>query len=410
MEKVIVFIRSFGLMRLDTYNIVKKLGYKIAIAADKDFNDKNNALGDYVIYTDTSNVDKLITDISNFGMSHKVEAVLTFLEQCIEQAATVAQILGCKGPSLESIKICRNKFLTRIKTIQKGIPTPGFFIAKSIEEIKEKVNVIKFPIIIKPLNFAGACAVIKVDCKEELDLKYQALLLRRENAAIKGSMADTTEEYWLVEEYIDGFEISVEAYAYQGQTVVVTIHDKILPVEAPDFIEGMSATPSPRITDELKGRIEQLTQEVFNSIGFRNGVAHVEYRISNNEPLLLEVNGRPGGGFVAESVFYSTGVQLNEVLIKICLGIDPSIHIENVKPTVLNELCPPEGKIVDIIGVNELKENKNLVIVEQRVKPGDIIKTSSMQLGILILAVGDNVEYLIELVKDLSCKVKFIVE
>lgn len=409
MDKVIVFVRPAGLMRLDTASFIKQSGYKIAIAADEGYIDSDN-VSDYIIYSEINNIDKLISDIAEFGTLHEIVGVLSFAEACIEQASAVAEALGLNGPSFGAIKVCRNKYLTRIMTKEKGVPSPNFFIAKSLDEIKCKIKGVKFPVIVKPLNLAGSCGVTRIDNISELNEKYDELILKRKNSSIKKVLDDTTEGYWIVEEYIEGFEISVESYTYNGYTEVITIHDKILPVEAPYFTEGMSATPSPRIKIDLEKKIKEITKNALKAVNFDNGVSHVEFRVTNDEPVLLEINGRPGGGLILESVYYSTGIKLNEALVKICLGIDPKESVKYRKPSVVSHISPPEGKILEIEGVNLLKNNKELSIFQQRVKAGDIIKTSSAQLGVVILATGNDIKYLIELIKNETSKINFIME
>ncbi len=44
-------------------------------------------------------------------------------------------------------------------------------------------------------------------------------------------------ELWLCEEYLDGYEISVECVVDKEHKEVVAIHDKMTPMDCPPFLE-----------------------------------------------------------------------------------------------------------------------------------------------------------------------------
>ncbi|MGB8453112.1 MAG: ATP-grasp domain-containing protein [Anaerocolumna sp.] len=411
MDKVIVFIKSIGITKLDVVKAVREKGYRIAIA-EKGY-DNSNKIADYLIDTEADNIDMLISDIAEFSLEHEVAAILSFTESGIEQAAAVTQVLGYPGPNYKSIKICRNKYLTRIEMKKNGLPTPGFFKAKSLGEIKDKISALKFPVIIKPLNFSGSCSVARVDEFKELEDKFKLISSQREDSPFKDFMGDNIHDYWLIEEYLEGFEISVECFTYKGETFVAAIHDKMCQVEAPYFLEEVFVTPSPRISTELSNVIIDLTKRVLKTIDFNFGLSHVEYRVTKEGPVLLEINGRQGGGMVAESVCYSVGVNLPKIMVEMSLGMTPDVKLEKPKPVVFQTLIVEEGTIKEAKGFEDAQKNEKLKIAEQWAKPGDIIKARQAEYGGFILATGneeDDVNKIINIVKDAASKIEFTIE
>lgn len=411
MDKVIVFIKSVGITKLDVVKMIREKGYKIAIA-ERGY-DNPNEIADYLIDTETNNIDMLISDIAEFCLEHEVAAILSFTESGIEQAAAVTQVLGYPGPNYKSVKICRNKYITRIVMKKNGLPTPGFFKAKSLGEIKDKIIALKFPVIIKPLNFSGSCSVARVDAFDELDDKFKLISSQREDSPFKDFMGDNIHDYWLIEEYLEGFEISVECFTYKGNTFVVAIHDKMCQVEAPYFLEEIFVTPSPRISAELSNVIIDLTKKVLKAIDYNFGLSHVEYRVTKEGPVLLEINGRQGGGMIAESVCYSVGVNLPQIMVEMSLGMIPDVKFEKPKPVVFQTLIVEEGTIKAVKGFEDVKKNEKLMIVEQWAKPGEIVKARQAEYGGFILATGnegEEVDKIMNIVKDAASQIKFIVE
>lgn len=391
------------------------MGYRIAIAVDYDDTTADGyvakKMADKIVRTDTQNPDVLLVDVLRFCNDHEVCAVLSFTEPCIEATAYVVDYLGLKGPSLQSIRCCRNKFLLREATKNLNLQSPKYFAACTVDEIKSQLveRQLNFPVILKPMDMAGACGVARIDSIEELDYAFSNIVERRKRSYLHDKYYSALHDYWLIEEYIEGFEVSAETYTFNGITTIVAIHDKVLPVEAPYFIEGIAATPSPRIAPSIAKNIEDATKKILKAINFSNGVTHTEFRITNEgAPVLLEVNGRVGGGLMFESALISTGVNLCEALIKICLGMAPPKMHGRIKCVVSHEICPPEGIIQEILGVQEIQKCEEIEICRQYVHPGDVIKTSAMQWGVLILASGNDYQHLINLIKDMTKKVKFI--
>lgn len=408
MSKVVVFIRSNAVGKLGTIETIRNLGYDIAIAEKNYINSDN--IANHVIDVDTNNIDELITSIAEFGREYEIAAITSFTEFGIEQAATLAQVLGYPGPNLKSVKISRNKYLTRIFMEKNQIPTPKFFKASSIHVIKEKCLNLQFPIIIKPLNFAGACAVVKVETIEELEQKFEELLSKRKDAPIKHFMNDTMSKDWLIEEYLEGFEVSVECFTYKGNVTPVVIHDKACSVEAPYFIEDFFVTPSKRINEELEKKIKEMTKKILTAIGFDLGLSHVEYRITKDGPVLLEINPRQGGILVPESVFYSTGINLPEIMVKMSLGIEPNVGLIEQIPVAFQTLTAEEGRIKKVKGFEKVREMKGLTLVEQWAKEGQLIEARQANYGGAILATGDSIETLTKRLKEAASYIEFEME
>lgn len=390
-NKYIIFIRGGGVGKLSVVDFVRENGYKIAIA---DLNYKNSTgWADEIINSDPNNQEQFISDVIEFCTRHDVAAILSFAEFGVELAAIITGILGFPGQNVNAVRACRNKYLTRVLTSRKGLPCPKFSKADSLGELKESFRKINAPSIIKPLNFAAASAVAKVNSEDEIEAVYKDLINKRAESPIIDYMLDTTKDSWLIEEYLNGFEISVESYTYEGKTQVIAIHDKLCEVEAPYFYEDILATPSPRISQDMADQIEKMTKDILEAVNYRMGLSHTEFRITPGGPVLVEVNARQGGTLNAESTFYSTGINLPQLLISMSLGVSPDINIQSRKPTVYKIIfAPSEGIIRSIDGFENAKQFKSIKIAEQWLKEGMPIKARQSDYVGSILGSGESME------------------
>ena len=76
--------------------------------------------------------------------------------------------MGLPGLNIKAAKIARNKFLTRVLLQENGIKQNKFICVNDLEKSRSIVeSEIGYPVIVKPLKFAGSCAVTKITSSEE---------------------------------------------------------------------------------------------------------------------------------------------------------------------------------------------------------------------------------------------------
>lgn len=399
-EKVIIFVQSGGGKSVKTIplQLAKEMGYKIAVV-EKNFKNEYG-LADYSISVDTNNMDLLITNVVDFSTKHKVAGILTFTEFAVEQTAVLAKILDLPGLSVKAAKVARNKFLTRVLLEKAGIKQNKFLCVSNLENSRVEIETeIGYPVIIKPLKFAGSCAVTKIDSAEEFMGFVKKVEEDRKKAPMNIWSEDSLPELWLCEEYLDGYEISVECIVNQEQKEIVAIHDKMAPMEHPPFLEEYFVTPSPRISAELEEEIKKMTRDILQCLDYDFGIAHVEFRITSEGPRLLEVNARMGGILVGKSVENSTGVDMFKSLIELAVGKKSPFTVTKHVPTAFGVVYANAGVIKSIEGIEEVKKMKGIKILEQWIKPGDTVIATEVGYGTVALAEAESSQKAYEIVE-----------
>lgn len=391
MKGIIAFIQSGGGANVKTIplNIAHQLGYQVAVF------DKNErdifGLADYYYSVDTDNIDLLLTQFGLFYKEHKVEAVLTFTEFAVEQTAIIANVYGLPGLNVGAAKICRNKLLTRLVLEKNNIPQNKYLCVNNLDDNIDYIeNNLTYPIVIKPLMFAGSCAVTRVNNRTELLKMIDDVKGERKRAPMNVWSKDNLPNLWMYEEYLDGYEISVEGITCQGKTEILAIHDKMTPMEGPVFLEEFFVTPSPRMDEELATEIKDLTCKILNTIGFDFGISHVEYRITKDGPRLLEINARIGGGLTGDSVEYSTSINMIESLIRLAVGLPVDLVPKYRKPTAIGVIYSDAGEIKEVQGIDEALQIDGVKVVKQWLKPGDIVKAKQVGYGADVLIVSEH--------------------
>lgn len=171
------------------------------------------------------------------------------------------------------------------------------------------------PCIVKPVTGGGKTGVSFASTEEAFQ---QSISYCQNNSC----------EDILIEQYVEGNEVSVESISYKGHHYIIQITDKDTS-GPPHFVELGHHQPSslPKTTlDNIRAIIPQ----ILDAVGFTNGATHIELKIAHNGSIyLIEVNPRGGGDEISSNlVRLSTGYDYIKGMIEVALGIfkQPQCH------------------------------------------------------------------------------------
>ncbi len=198
-----------------------------------------------------------------------------------------------------------------------GVPSPWYYDIDSYEDLKSLKGKVNFPCIMKPTDNAGSHGVAKVNSYEELLASYEY------------SHSCSRHGKVIVEEFLEGPEVSVEVMVVDGVVNILQITDKIT-TEAPHFVEMGHTQPS-QLSDDTQQQIREVATAACKSLGINKGPAHVEMRVTSRGPVMIELGARMGGdNITTHLVPLSTGIDMVKATIKVALGekpdIVPSLH------------------------------------------------------------------------------------
>lgn len=228
----------------------------------------------------------------------------------------IAKNLNLVGNTLESTEFTTNKFKMRERLSKEGLPCPWYKLIFEFNELDQKI--LKFPLIVKPIDRSGSRGINKVLTIEELK---EAIKLAKEVSFV---------DKVLVEEYIEGKEYSVETISQNGIHQILQITEKFT-TGSPNFIEIGHLQPA-RITKEIKNKIKEIIKKSLTVLEFKNGASHSEIKINNNEIKIIEIGGRMGGDFIgSDMVELSTGIDFLNLTLDVSLGNRIDEGISNIE-------------------------------------------------------------------------------
>lgn len=223
--------------------------------------------------------------------------------------AYVAEHMGLVGNSYECALRANNKYQMRQAFNNAGVPCPGFVCVKEqLGELEgQRIKELGLPLIVKPTDRSGSLGVMKVE--EESNLV----------SAIRHAVDYSFQHEAMVEQFIEGREISVEFISYQGKHYPLQITDKVT-TGAPHFVELEHHQPAD-LSAVQYDEIYALTDKALTALGVTNGASHSEYRITKDGKIyVMEIGARMGGDFIgAAMVKLSTGYDFVKGVIEVAL-------------------------------------------------------------------------------------------
>ena len=251
--------------------------------------------------------------ILSICQAEKIDGIVTIASDvAAPTVAFVAENMGLPGKNYQAAVLANNKYLMRNALVEAGIPCPKYIMINSNElEVGDKLSLISslsYPLIIKPSDRSGSLGVTKVESSSELLL------------AIKKAIDMSFKKEAMIEEYIEGREISVEFISYNNKHYPLQITDKQT-TGAPHFVELAHHQPSDLQPEQWK-EVYELTEKALTGLGLSNGASHSEYKISDDGRIfVIEIGGRMGGDFIgSDLVSLSTGYDFVKGVIDVALG------------------------------------------------------------------------------------------
>lgn len=278
----------------------------------------------------------------------------------------VAEKLGLIANAYSDAVVTTDKYLMRQRFSECGVISPGYVIAVDDFSVSE----LNFPLIVKPTDRSGSRGVKKIEI--EAELKYAVERARQESFTHRA----------IIEEYITGQEVSVEAISWKGMHYILAITDKVTTGE-PYFVELEHHQPS-QLSTEIREKIKSQTLEALTALNVKFGASHSEFKITDEGKVYaIEVGARMGGDFIGSNlVQLSTGYDFVKGVIEVSLGqFTKPIYSESNYSGVFF-LCEQTKHLLPII--QNAVVNKDIVAAELTNNQLSFIQCSADRSGYFI--------------------------
>ena len=390
-----LMIIGASVLQLPAIKRAKELGFNVAVA---DYDPKAVGIPYADKFYEVSTID--IEGVTAAAEDFKADGIMTLASDMpMRSVATASKKIGLTAVSFETAVKATDKG-EMIKAFKEcGVPSPWFFIVpdkKTLEEIKDKIE---YPCILKPLDNSGSRGVMLVKEEKDLDQSFEYSKGSSRGAGV------------IIEEYMQGSEVSVEVMAWDGEIHILAITDK-LTTGAPHFVE-MGHSQQSRLSEEIKNQIKEVATKAVKSVGIENGPAHVEIMVTEKGPKMIELGARMGGDCITTHLVpLSTGIDMIECTIRCALGEKPDVQPKFDKGSAIRFFDVPYGTIKSISGVEDAKKIEGIQEITFTKNVGDTagdINSSTDRCG-FVIAQADNAENAIAICEQAIGKIKIEIE
>lgn len=260
--------------------------------------------------------------VKSIAIEERVDFLITVCaDQVLLVVAQISEMLGLPWYiDYETAKQVSDKELMKKIFVENDIPTSKYVVMSELDV--ERVKHLKYPLIVKPVDAYSSKGVRKVVNEEELrDAFTDAVRISRTENAI-------------VEEFFDGEEISIDLFIVDGKAHLLCISNSEKVKDEDKFVIFRGRFPG-YISEELKYRIERVSQQIADAFQIKNAPMLVQMLTDGKNLTVLEFCARTGGAMKWLLIQRSSGVDVIEHVIDLTLGIKPVIEVK-----------PPENKYI----------------------------------------------------------------
>jgi biotin carboxylase len=233
--------------------------------------------------------------------------------------------------------LATSKQRQRERLAEAGVPQPRW---KLVGEPDPELG---FPCVVKAPDRQGQKGLTLVRGESGL------------RGAVEEAIAESRSGLALVEELVDGPEVTVNAFSLRGEFHPLTVTDR-LTAEPPAFGVALAHVWPAEASVESAVDVARRAAE---ALGIEQGPTYTQLRIGPDGPQVMELAARLGGGHDAELVQAAVRVDLNGLAIDAALGQpiwSAALRAEpQVGGAVVRFLVPPEGVLQEVQGIDEAR-------------------------------------------------------
>ena len=253
------------------------------------------------------------------------------------------------------------------------------------------------PWVVKAPDRQGQRGLTLVRAREELE------------PALARARAESRTGVVLVEELVEGPEVTVNGFSVEGAFQPLTVTDR-LTADPPAF--GVALAHAWRSAHDTEAAVE-VARAAVEALGIRHGPSYTQLRLAPGGPVVMEVAARLGGGHDAELCEAATGVDLNGLALDAALGAARHDVQRAESPAAggaaVAFLVPPVGTLVAVEGVDDAEAVEGVRWVRVYRRPGHVfgpLRTGADRAG-AVLATGSTRDEALERARRAVDAVRF---
>ena len=344
----------------------KETGLRVA-AVDRNPDAPGLAAADIAKVVDFADVEAVLRATKRL----RLDGVLTVsADRAVPVVAAVAEARGLPGIGTQTAHLMTHKVAMRRRLAEAGVPQPRFAAVRNLAETRRAADAVGFPAVLKPADSGGQRGVFRVESPDDVDVHLHEALA-----------ASPTGEA-ILEEFVDGIELNGIVIARNGETIPLTLSDRLRPLGL-GFGVGWVHVYPPTIPPEQLDQAQRVAAHAVHALGLGTGIAFPQLIAALDGRVdVVECAARIPGGQMADLVRVAVGVDLVDVQLRMALGDelpDELVTPRFSQPLAIRFLTAepgplPTGRVTRIGSLDKVRAFPGVVQAEVYLQQGEVIR------------------------------------
>jgi biotin carboxylase len=255
-------------------------------------------LEEFAVMPDGLTREQILNTVSWMARARRYDGVVALDEFDQETAAAIREHMRLPGMGITTTAFYRDKLAMRMGARDAGFLVPDFCRVLNYDDLRDYMNRVPAPWLLKPRAEASALGIRKISEPEQL---WRAL----------DELGDR-QSHFLLERFVPGDIFHVDSIVSEQRVVFSVVHQYGRPPMQVMHEGGVFTT---RTVDRSSREWRDLTQMntgLAPALGMMRGVTHAEYIRAHEDGrwYFLEIAARVGGAFIVDLVQASSGINL----------------------------------------------------------------------------------------------------
>jgi biotin carboxylase len=242
--------------------------------------------------------EQVIHTVAWMFRGRRFDRIVALDEFDMETVAQIREHARIPGTGTSAIAYYRDKLAMRTAAREKGFLVPDFTRVFNYDELRDYMNRVPAPWLLKPRSEASAIGIKKIHEPEQL---WRAL----------DELGDR-QSHFVLERFVPGDIFHVDSILSEGKVVFSSAHQYGRPPMQVMHEGGVFTTRTVDRSSDAWAQLIDFNAKLAPALGMQRGVTHAEFIRAHEDGrfYFLEIAARVGGAFIVDLVEHSTGVNL----------------------------------------------------------------------------------------------------
>lgn len=283
-----------------------------------------NSLNEYYKVNTLESYDEVYKAVAFFSFKYgKIDFLESNNEYWLRQDAKLREDFNIVGAKPKDVEAFTTKSMMKDYYIAANVPVARYHHCKSYEEDLKFIELVGYPVIVKPNVGVGAAATYKINCPEDLKKFYD----------------DGFYVPYIMEEFITGNITSLDGICDANSNIIFA-DNAVFPPSIMDIV-NKNLEVSYYINKNVPRDIYDIGQRVLKAFNIKSRFFHLEFfRLTKRKEgigevgdiVALEVNMRPPGGITPDMINFSQSVDTYQIYADmICYNSVRNVNLNQQK-------------------------------------------------------------------------------